>query len=74
MDEFELKERLSREDPEFRRIYKLHRGHEERLEELSRRPYLSEDEEAELKKLKKEKLALKDQMYLRLSRFQKSLR
>ncbi len=49
-------------DPEFRRLHEEHRHHEERLELLAAKTRLSEDEEIEEKRLKKEKLALKDRM------------
>lgn len=49
-------------DPEFRRLNEEHRSHEERLLVLAAKSRLSEDEELEEKRLKKEKLFLKDRM------------
>ena len=49
-------------DPEFRRLNEEHRNHEERLLVLAAKSRLSEDEELEEKRLKKEKLFLKDRM------------
>ncbi len=49
-------------DPEFLRLREEHRHHEERLHELAGKSRLSEDEEMEEKRLKKEKLLLKDRM------------
>ena len=49
-------------DPEFRRLRDEHRHHEERLHELAEKSRLSEDEEIEEKRLKKEKLRLKDEL------------
>jgi len=49
-------------DPEFRRLHDEHRSHEERLSVLAAKPRLSEEEEFEEKRLKKEKLLLKDRM------------
>ena len=49
-------------DPEFRRLHEEHRNHEERLQVLATKSRLSEDEEMEEKRLKKEKLLLKDRM------------
>jgi uncharacterized protein YdcH (DUF465 family) len=53
---------LSDIDPEYRRLHDEHRTHEERLQILAARPRLSEDEEIEEKRLKKEKLVIKDRM------------
>ncbi|HEY3172403.1 MAG TPA: DUF465 domain-containing protein [Thermoanaerobaculia bacterium] len=50
------------QDPEYRRLHDEHRNHEERLRVLAAKPRLSEDEEIEEKRLKKEKLLLKDRM------------
>ena len=49
-------------DPEMRRLYAEHRDHEERLQALAAKPRLSEEEEFEEKRLKKEKLRIKDRM------------
>ena len=49
-------------DPEFRRLHEEHRNHEERLQVLATKSRLSEDEEMEEKRLKKEKLLIKDRM------------
>jgi uncharacterized protein YdcH (DUF465 family) len=55
-------EDLETNDPEFRRLHDEHRHHEERLQVLAAKARLSEDEEIEEKRLKKQKLALKDRM------------
>lgn len=55
-------EELDATDPEFRRLHDEHRHHEERLQVLAAKTRLSEDEEVEEKRLKKQKLALKDRM------------
>jgi uncharacterized protein YdcH (DUF465 family) len=49
-------------DPEFARLRDEHHHHEVRLHELAEKSRLSEDEELEEKRLKKEKLLLKDRM------------
>ncbi|HEY1435580.1 MAG TPA: DUF465 domain-containing protein [Thermoanaerobaculia bacterium] len=49
-------------DPEFRKLREEHHNHERRLHELAGKTQLSEDEELEEKRLKKEKLLLKDRM------------
>ena len=55
-------EALSDSDQEFRRLHDEHRIHEERLLVLAAKSRLSEEEEFEEKRLKKEKLLLKDRM------------
>jgi uncharacterized protein YdcH (DUF465 family) len=63
MDETRLKDRLVRENAEFRRLHEEHQVHERRLEDLKSRPFLSDAERVEERELKKRKLALKDGMY-----------
>jgi uncharacterized protein YdcH (DUF465 family) len=53
---------LTEIDPEYRRLHEEHRDHEQRLRVLAGKARLSEDEELEEKRLKKEKLVLKDRM------------
>lgn len=60
--ENQAQESLTDVDSEFRRLQEQHRGHEERLQVLAAKARLSEDEEFEEKRLKKEKLLLKDRM------------
>ena len=55
-------EALPEQDPEYRRLHDEHRSHEERLQVLAAKSRLSEDEEIEEKRLKKEKLLIKDKM------------
>ena len=55
-------ESLTELDPEYERLHAEHREHEQRLQVLASKPRLSEDEELEEKRLKKEKLFLKDRM------------
>jgi hypothetical protein len=63
MDENELKELLTRENPDFRLALEEHRTCETALEGLKAKPFLTETETIEEKELKKRKLALKDRMY-----------
>ena len=56
------REELAVTDLEFRRLHEEHRHHEERLQLLAAKARLSEDEEMEEKRLKKEKLLIKDRM------------
>lgn len=55
-------EDLTEIDAEYRRLLESHRDHELRLQALAGKTRLSEDEELEEKRLKKEKLLLKDKM------------
>jgi uncharacterized protein YdcH (DUF465 family) len=55
-------ESLSEVDAEYRRLHDAHQDHEHRLQALAGKSQLSQDEEIEEKRLKKEKLALKDRM------------
>ena len=55
-------ESLTELDPEYERLHAEHREHEQRLRVLAAKSRLSEDEELEEKRLKKEKLLLKDRM------------
>lgn len=58
----ELKDQLIESSEEFRHLAEEHLTLERRLDELSARPYLTEDEQMEEVRLKKLKLHLKDQM------------
>lgn len=58
----EAQERLMATSEEFRRLAAEHTSYERRIEELSSRRYLSEEEQIEEARLKKMKLYLKDQM------------
>jgi uncharacterized protein YdcH (DUF465 family) len=58
----ELKQELATSNQEFDGLLKQHREHEQRLAELASKSFLSSDEEMEEKRLKKEKLLLKDRM------------
>ncbi len=62
----ELRDQMADQDPEYRRLLEEHRKRVKRLEELARKGWLTTEEEQEEKRLKKEKLQLKDQMEARL--------
>jgi len=58
----ELKELLLKTDEQFRQLATQHHELDDRLHELSSKPYLSEPEQVEEVTLKKRKLYLKDRM------------
>ena len=58
----DLKAELIATDDEFRRLYEEHQASERRLQEINQKSLLSQDDEAEEKKIKLHKLALKDRM------------
>ena len=62
VDTHELRELLLQSDQEFRELALKHHELDDRLHELSARPFLSESEQLEEIQLKKKKLHLKDQM------------
>ncbi len=60
--EEELVERLMRENEEFLKAKQTHRQLAIQLEELEKKPFLTPQDEIEIKIIKKKKLSLKDQM------------
>jgi uncharacterized protein YdcH (DUF465 family) len=60
--EEELIERLMRENEEFLKAKQTHSQLAKQLEELEKKPFLTPQDEVEIKILKKKKLAFKDQM------------
>jgi uncharacterized protein YdcH (DUF465 family) len=60
--EEELIERLMRENEDFLKAKQAHAELARQLEELEKKPFLTPQDEMEMKILKKKKLAYKDQM------------
>jgi len=58
----EARDRLTRENPHFRALLDKHREYEHKLDELRSRRYLSDEEQVEEARLKKLKLAVRDEM------------
>ncbi|HEX8619794.1 MAG TPA: YdcH family protein [Thermoanaerobaculia bacterium] len=65
-------QRISDEDPEFRKWAEEHQRCETRLNELTAKGEISSAEELEEKTLKKRKLHLKDQMTERMRSYESS--
>jgi uncharacterized protein YdcH (DUF465 family) len=62
MKEEEIMEALKRDNEEFRRLYQEHKGLDSQLGEFNKKTYLTDEEEAEVHRIKKEKLYKKDKM------------
>lgn len=57
-----LKQELLETDDEFRRLFDEHQNYERRLENLHQKSFFSQDDELEEKRIKLQKLRLKDRM------------
>lgn len=62
MTEKEIQEILMQENEEFKRLFQKHRELDAHLLDMSKKPYLTSDEEIEKKRMQKEKLMKKDKM------------
>ena len=60
--EEELIERLMRENEEFKNAKQVHTELSRQIDELEKKPFLTPQDELDVKILKKKKLAFKDQM------------
>lgn len=57
-----VRERLIASDETFRQLYEEHREYKQRLESIRHKTLLSQEDEAEIKRIKLHKLSLKDRM------------
>ena len=62
MNQEVVRQELLASDEEFRRLHQEHQEYESRLETILEKASLSQEDEAETKKIKVHKLALKDRM------------
>jgi uncharacterized protein len=69
--EAELREQLLKDNEEYRRLAAEHQYYEDKLEDLTNKHFLSDEEQLQEKTLKKKKLMLKDQMYSMLQQIRK---
>jgi uncharacterized protein YdcH (DUF465 family) len=60
--EEELIAKVTKENEEFLKVKQIHTQLAKQLEDLEKKPYLTPQDEMEIKILKKKKLAAKDQM------------
>lgn len=67
--EEELVERLMKENEEFLKAKQAHAEFAKKLEELESKPFLTPQDELEIKILKKRKLAYKDKMEMILMQY-----
>ena len=70
----DVKEYLLQSNEEFRKLAQQHSGYDEKLSELLRKSFLSEDEKVEEVRLKKLKLRVKDQMEVLIQRHNQASR
>ena len=68
-NDMDLIQRLSEENPRFRKLHEEHLLFEKQLQELDERTYLTPEEDLERKKIQKLKLAGKDEMETILREF-----
>lgn len=68
-NDMDLIQRLSEENPRFRKLHEQHLFFEKQLQELDERTYLTPEEDLERKKIQKLKLAGKDEMETILREF-----
>ena len=67
----DLSEELAHDD-HYQELHRRHQEHERLLHQFAEKGHLTEEEDFEEKRLKKEKLALKDQMYSMMLQYQKT--
>ena len=70
MHECDVKEYLMRNDQEFRQLVQEHQIYEDQLSELHCKNFFNVQDEFQEKEIKKRKLAIKDQMQIRIHTFQ----
>lgn len=67
MDDKSLKERLLKENEEFKQAFEQHRLCDRELKKLQKNSFLTEEEKVRIKELKKKKLFYKDRLYFILA-------
>jgi uncharacterized protein YdcH (DUF465 family) len=67
-EDTELVERLIKEDEGFRKTFDAHKNYDRKIEQMERKQHLTNEEAIEQKRLKKLKLALKDELEMMISK------
>ena len=73
LSEQEIVRELLDSDDEFKKLHKQHQEMERVLAQFEGKYYLSPSEEIEVKRLKKEKLLRKDEMYRKIYQYKRSI-
>ena len=73
LSEQEIVQKLLAADEEFRQLHQQHREMGKLLGEFDNKPYLSPSEEIEVKRLKKQKLQRKDEMYKKIYEYKRTI-
>jgi len=73
MKDQEIAEILRTENPSFRQLQEEHQALEQRLSDLENKQYLTAEDEVEIKSIKKQKLAKKDQMAAMIREYKKTV-
>jgi len=73
LSEQEIVQKLLAMDEEFKQLHQQHQEMGKLLTEFDNKPYLSPAEEVEMKRLKKQKLQRKDEMYRKIYEFRRTI-
>jgi len=73
LSEQEIVQKLLAMDEEFKQLHQQHQEMGKLLAEFDNKPYLSPTEEVEMKRLKKQKLQRKDEMYRKIYEYRRSI-
>ncbi len=68
-EDLEIAGKLRESDPEFKMLWDEHLSLKKRLKELTNKDFLTSDEEAEIKKIKRTKLLGKDKMAMKINQY-----
>ena len=72
-DDIRIADMLCQKDPEFKELWDEHQTLKDRAKELSGKRFLTSEEEAEVKRIKKMKLSGKDKIALKIREYKVSV-